>query len=127
MGTHGRRGPARWWAGSVAERVVREADVPVLVVREGGLPPASVFERIVAIAGTAEFTGAARRVASGLAEAFGGVLGIENEADVRPSALERATLVVLPQPGVRWHRVFPGSTERALRDCRRPLLFVPLT
>lgn len=127
MGTHGRRGPARWWAGSVAERVVAEADVPVLVVREGSLSPAAVFERITVIAGTAEFTGAARRVASGLAETFGGVLATENEADVRPSALERATLVVLPEPGVKWHRVVAGSTERALRDCRRPLLFVPLT
>ena len=33
MGTHGRRGPSRWWLGSVAERVVRESRVPVLVVR----------------------------------------------------------------------------------------------
>ncbi len=32
MGTHGRRGAARWWLGSVAERVVRAAAVPVLVV-----------------------------------------------------------------------------------------------
>ncbi len=33
MGTHGRRGPSRWWLGSVAERTVRESRVPVLVVR----------------------------------------------------------------------------------------------
>ena len=33
MGTHGRRGPSRWWLGSVAERVVREAPMPVLVVK----------------------------------------------------------------------------------------------
>jgi len=28
MGTHGRRGPSRWWLGSVAERVVRDATIP---------------------------------------------------------------------------------------------------
>ena len=27
-GTHGRRGPGRWWLGSVAERVVRAATMP---------------------------------------------------------------------------------------------------
>lgn len=33
MGTHGRRGLDRWILGSVTERVVRTADVPVLTVR----------------------------------------------------------------------------------------------
>ena len=33
MGTHGRRAPARWVLGSVAERVVRQARCPVLTVR----------------------------------------------------------------------------------------------
>ena len=33
MGTHGRRGLGRWILGSVTERVVRAADVPVLTVR----------------------------------------------------------------------------------------------
>ena len=33
MGTHGRRGLDRWLLGSVTERVVRGADVPVLTVR----------------------------------------------------------------------------------------------
>lgn len=37
MGTHGRRGPARWLLGSVAERTVRGAPCPVLVVP--GLQP----------------------------------------------------------------------------------------
>ena len=35
LGTHGRRGPGRWWLGSVAERVVRVAAIPVLVTRAG--------------------------------------------------------------------------------------------
>jgi len=34
LGTHGRTGAARWLIGSTAERVVRYATCPVLVVRE---------------------------------------------------------------------------------------------
>jgi nucleotide-binding universal stress UspA family protein len=36
MSTHGRTGPARWIIGSVAERVVRAASMPVLLVRATG-------------------------------------------------------------------------------------------
>lgn len=35
MGTHGRGGLKRWFMGSVAEDVVRQAPVPVLLVRTG--------------------------------------------------------------------------------------------
>jgi nucleotide-binding universal stress UspA family protein len=42
MGTHGRYGLNRWFGGSVAETVVRRADLPVLVVRE-----ASVLEPVL--------------------------------------------------------------------------------
>jgi nucleotide-binding universal stress UspA family protein len=34
MGTHGRRGPALWWLGSVAENMLRTLTTPVLVVHE---------------------------------------------------------------------------------------------
>lgn len=33
LGTHGRRGPKRWLLGSTAETVVRQATIPVLLVR----------------------------------------------------------------------------------------------
>lgn len=33
MATHGRTGPARWVLGSVAEQVLRHADIPVLLFR----------------------------------------------------------------------------------------------
>jgi nucleotide-binding universal stress UspA family protein len=36
MSTHGRTGPARWLLGSVAERVVRNSKVPVLLIRAKG-------------------------------------------------------------------------------------------
>ena len=35
-GTHGRSGFQRWWIGSVAERVVRQAECPVLTIRSRG-------------------------------------------------------------------------------------------
>jgi len=40
MGTHGRRGPARLFLGSVAEEVVRHAPCPVLTLREEKAPQA---------------------------------------------------------------------------------------
>ncbi len=40
MGTHGRRGPARLFLGSVAEEVVRHAPCPVLTLREKKTPEA---------------------------------------------------------------------------------------
>ncbi|MCA9973368.1 MAG: universal stress protein [Anaerolineales bacterium] len=39
MSTHGRSGLQRWMFGSVAERVVRHAQVPVLLIRPGGKRP----------------------------------------------------------------------------------------
>jgi len=44
MGTHGRTGLARIALGSVAERVVRAAPVPVLTIRTKSEPVASLFE-----------------------------------------------------------------------------------
>ncbi len=39
MGTHGRRGLSRAWHGSVTDDVIREADVPVIVIRESSRKP----------------------------------------------------------------------------------------
>lgn len=36
MSTHGRTGPARWLMGSIAERVVHNSRVPVLLIRATG-------------------------------------------------------------------------------------------
>jgi nucleotide-binding universal stress UspA family protein len=43
MGTHGRSGFHRLMLGSVAERVLRESDVPVLTVRGGGPPVRNIL------------------------------------------------------------------------------------
>ncbi|MFK7929047.1 MAG: universal stress protein [Myxococcota bacterium] len=37
MGTHGRKGLARWFSGSVAEAVSRESDVPVMIVKASAM------------------------------------------------------------------------------------------
>lgn len=47
VGTHGRTGLKRFFLGSVAERVVRLAEVPVLVARPGTREPAGGFEKIL--------------------------------------------------------------------------------
>jgi nucleotide-binding universal stress UspA family protein len=124
MGTHGRRGPARWWAGSVAERVAREATVPVLVVRATGTP-AQPFKRITVIAGGGTFDGPARRYAKGLAATFDGESSRETASSVGAATLQDATLVIVAQAHRGGPLAFSGTAEQALRSCRRPILFVP--
>ena len=65
MGTHGRGGLQRLVMGSVAEDVIRGAEVPVLTVRSAG--STSPIRRILSAADDAE-------IATSLAEALGGEL-----------------------------------------------------
>ena len=68
LGTHGRRGPARLFLGSVAEEVMRAADCPVLAMRppaNGGNRPVTVLRRIVV---PFDFTPAAREALSAAAD-----------------------------------------------------------
>jgi nucleotide-binding universal stress UspA family protein len=127
MGTHGRRGPSRWWLGSVAERVVRDAPVPVMVVRErdATAEPQPVFTRLVAVAGPA-FGGEASRYAKGLADAFGGSVDQEPvESLDRLTCSPRATMMVVTV-GTRHGQAWFGDTaERLVRNCPLPMLFVP--
>ena len=80
MGTHGRTGIARWAWGSVAEDVLRRADVPVLLTRsdrsEGaGWIPASPeeapFRRLLVPTDGSEAAAAALPVAAAVAREFG--------------------------------------------------------
>ena len=121
MGTHGRRGPARWWAGSVAERVVREAVVPVLVVRSA---PAEPFQRIQVVAARGTFDGSARRYAKGLAAVFGGEWVTESATSLKSARLEDASLVVVARQPDR-APLGLAAAEQSLRTCHRPILFVP--
>ncbi len=53
MGTHARTAPARWVMGSVADKVVRAAGVPVLLVPKGAAVPKGALRYIlVAVDGT---------------------------------------------------------------------------
>ena len=126
MGTHGRRGPARWWAGSVAEGVVRRSPVPVLVVRSNPAPAATLFRRIAVIASAGTFDGPARRYAKGLAAEFGGEPPRDSMRSLTRSALRGVTAVLIAQP--RPGTLFGLPSDHAahvLRQCERPVLFVP--
>lgn len=126
LGTHGRRGPGRWWLGSVAERVVRVATVPVLVTRAGSTPPLDVFERVALVLDGAEADETARGCAARLADIGSGPLieaGAIAECDA--NALHQATLVVM---ATRHDRPSWGLTDpvaKVLGTCDRPILFVP--
>jgi nucleotide-binding universal stress UspA family protein len=126
IGTHGRRGPARWWMGSVAERVVAASHAPVLVVRaeEAAGVPADVFQHPMVVDLESGFDGGARRVAAGLSGIVGGGL-VEDaatcEADL--ARARRATMIVVP-PTVH-QKAWGGPAGRWLRTCTLPMLFVP--
>jgi len=127
LGTHGRRGPSRWWIGSVAERVVRDSPVPALVVRAEPEPTPGehVFARPVAVAGR-EFHGEALHYAQGLAASFGGEVAEKAVSTLGDLECDpRASLMVVatgPRHGGEW---FGDTAERLVRTCALPMLFVP--
>jgi nucleotide-binding universal stress UspA family protein len=127
MGTHGRKGPSRWWAGSVAERVVHQAGIPVLVLRAEDEPtdPAAIFARPLVVAGPG-YDGRAKDVIAGLATTFGGspmTPSVTTPSDLlcRPDASLMA-VVVAAEPVEGW---LGEVAERLVRSCTLPMLFVP--
>jgi nucleotide-binding universal stress UspA family protein len=127
LGTHGRRGPSRWWLGSVAERVVRSTPVPALVVRAEPVatPGEAVFQRPVAVAGP-EFHGEALNYAQGVAGSFGGAIAEKAVSSLDDLTCEPgASLMVVAlgrHHGGSW---FGDVAERLVRTCALPMLFVP--
>jgi nucleotide-binding universal stress UspA family protein len=124
MGTHGRRGPAHWWLGSVAERVVHESASPVLVVRAGGgMAPAEVFRHPMLLSGSPDER--LMDIASQLARAVGGEALAKTAACAADLAAERqASLIVLSSAG-RHGTVLSHPAEQWIRSCTLPMLFVP--
>jgi len=129
MGTHGRRGPSRWWMGSVAERVVRESRVPVLVTRalaaaSGG---ATTFQHIVGAAGPG-FDGDVRHYADGLAATLGATVASTLVTSLDDLSCDPNTSLVVvgtqPQHAGTW---FGDTAERLVRTCTLPMLFVPVS
>ncbi len=125
-GTHGRRGPGRWWLGSVAERVVRAATIPVLVTRAAATAPREVFERIAFVQDGSNAESAARTCAEHLATIGGGSLiegGPVSQCDA--SVMQRASLVVMTTSHHRPSSGIADSVARLLGACQRPVLFMP--
>ena len=128
LGTHGRRGPSRWWMGSVAERIVRDSPVPALVVRAEPAPTSGeqVFARPVAVAGP-EFHGEALSYAHAIAAEFRRHAGREVRVVARRPEMRSGRHA----HGCR-HRGattasgwFGETAERLVRTCALPMLFVP--
>lgn len=74
MGSHGHSGVARLLLGSVAENVVREADVPVLIVRGEPLPPEASLRRVLCPVEVSEESRDCAAVAASTAKALGAEL-----------------------------------------------------
>lgn len=124
LGTHGRRGPGRWWLGSVAERVARAATVPVLVTRAADTPAPEVFQRLT-IVGDGSGDTQARDCARHLARLVGGhVTDGGSLARCDADAVRDATLVVVARPGGRSSWGFTDRVAAALGACDHPVLFV---
>ena len=86
MGTHGRTGVGRWFAGSVAEGVLRTAPCPVMVVPPRDAVPTSIvsFKHIVAAIDFSESSLAAFRWALSLAEEADACLWLLHTIEVPP-------------------------------------------
>ena len=75
MGTHGRRGPARMFLGSVAEEVVRQAECPVLTLRDRDQAvTGEAMERILVPVDFSQHSRAALSYAREIAAVYGGRL-----------------------------------------------------
>ena len=127
MGTHGRRGPSRWWLGSVAERVLRQTQVPLLVVHAGAEPsPPQVFARGLLLLDPGAAAARTRQLAGEMAERTGGAV-TEVAGDDAPAARARvdATWAAIPVPVPRTAAWRSHVGEPLLQNCAIPVLFVP--
>ncbi len=126
MGTHGRRGPARWWLGSVAERVIHQSPAPVLVVRAvGGTPPDDVFRHPMLMADKDGPESSAARVAAELAKTVGGEVVLATAACAADQAAEQRASVVVLSTAARHGTLLSHPAEQWIRRCPLPMLFVP--
>ena len=126
VGTHGRRGPGRWWLGSVAERIVRAATVPVLVTRAGDTSLRDLFGQITLVHDGTAFSEEARRCADELAGLAGGKVieaGAASQCDA--GGMQRASLVVMATGHDRPAWSFTDPVTKVLGACQRPVLFIP--
>jgi nucleotide-binding universal stress UspA family protein len=124
LGTHGRRGPSRWWLGSVAEAVVRAAPIPVLVTRvlEAGAIGRMKRDGAVVLAGSS--AAGVERWASALGQALNAeVVRAPGIRSCPPERLGSADLVLVGIPGDS--ASVDDVVVEVLQSCSRPVLFVP--
>jgi nucleotide-binding universal stress UspA family protein len=89
MGTHGRTGVRRYLLGSVAEKVVRLSDVPVLTVHPAEVDVGSVpYERILVPTDGSDGAGAAVDCATDLATTYGAALHAVSVVDTGAMATD---------------------------------------
>ncbi|MGE0814653.1 MAG: universal stress protein [Vicinamibacterales bacterium] len=126
VGTHGRRGPSRWWLGSVAERIVRGSPVPVLVTRAERAPAAETFSRVVLVGAGETPAAGPLACASGIAALNRGTLEqIPSLAACTRELLARATLVVVAGQARQSSWGLPDVVADTLGHCPHPVLFLP--
>lgn len=115
MATHGRSGVERWIRGSVAERVLRECEVPLLLCNPFALEPREdgPFRRILVPLDGSE---AAERVLP-LVEAIGRV----HDSQVRLLRVEPLVITELPSPLLEGSLWDPAPLELAMAPQRERL------
>jgi nucleotide-binding universal stress UspA family protein len=128
MGTHGRHGPARWWLGSLAEKVSQDISKPLLVVRADLHEPLdALFARAVVLGASRSAGSAAKDYARVLAACCRGATFDERGIPVE-QALDRSrpTIAVVARPHGRNEPHAADDAGRLLARSRTmPLLFVP--
>jgi nucleotide-binding universal stress UspA family protein len=127
MGTHGRRGPKRWWLGSVAERVLREINRPLLIVRAAlDHPDGALFKQAIVYAPSRTAAATTRQFADGLSACLGGEV-ISKCSESIEAAIEgtKATIILTPLPAPRTTAWLSEVGEALVRFSSVPILFVP--
>jgi len=123
MGTHGRTGPRLWWLGSVAERVLRDTAVPVLVVHAGDASP---ITRLAVYTAPGLQGDAAWALGQTLALALDAKASDRRQSPVPPSAMfSGVSMVVVAEPRVHDRAWRTTVGEPLIRSGAGPVLFVP--
>jgi nucleotide-binding universal stress UspA family protein len=127
MGTHGRHGPKRWWLGSVAERVLRHIERPLLIVHAEAADPApSLFDRVVVHASAPLNGTTTLEYARTIAACFSGTVVDGRHQPIEPALIKaQATLLVVAAPRPQTSQWLSDYGEPLVRFCTVPILFVP--